>query len=57
MPDFFDEIKRAAEEAGQAYNGTKTFNGSNIDVAMPLSMSMEICISTAAISQERVLCW
>jgi len=56
MPDFFDEIKRAAEEAGQAYNGTKTFNGSNIDVAdAPIYVNGDLHINGSNFSGKGVV--
>jgi hypothetical protein len=45
MPDFADDIKQQAEQAGQYYTGNKTFNGSSIDVTEPLFVNGSITIN------------
>ncbi len=45
MPDFSDEIESQAEEAGQAYMGNQTFNGSNISIDSPIYVDGNVTIN------------
>lgn len=45
MPDFSDEIKTQADKAGQAYMGSKTFNGSQMSVDSPIYVDGNVTIN------------
>ena len=45
MPDFSDLIQAEAEDAGQAYIGNKTFNGSNLSVASPIYVKGNLTVN------------
>lgn len=45
MPDFSDTINQQAQQAGQAFNGNKTYNSSNIDVNSPIYVNGSVSVN------------
>jgi Flp pilus assembly protein TadG len=45
MPDFSDTIKLQAEQAGQSYNGDRTFNSSNINLDSPIYVNGNVTVN------------
>lgn len=45
MPDFSETIKLQAQQAGQYFNGNKTYNGSNMDVNSPIYVNGNITVN------------
>ncbi|MGE5329863.1 MAG: pilus assembly protein TadG-related protein [Deltaproteobacteria bacterium] len=52
MPNFSELIKTQAQQAGTAYNGNKTYNGSNIDVDSGMYVNGSVTINGSRFSGE-----
>ena len=50
MPDFSQEIKLLAEQAGNFYTGDRNYNGTNIDVDQPIYINGDLNISSSTFS-------
>jgi len=50
MPDFSELIKAQAQQAGTAYNGNKTYNGSNLSVDSDMYVNGSVTINGARFS-------
>ena len=55
MPDFSEMIKVAAEKAGQAYVGNKTYNSSNVNVDSPIYVNGNVTINGSGFSGKSVI--
>ena len=55
MPDFSDLVRQEAENAGQVYHGSKTFNGCNIDVNKPIYIDGDLTINGDTFSGSGVV--
>lgn len=55
MPDFSDLVRQEAENAGQVYHGSRTFNGCNIDVNKPIYIDGDLTINGDSFSGSGVV--